>query len=260
MLASVSEIVTCEVTLSGTPGEIIRVGTVELASALSLVVIEDVDSDSLLETSGVVWGTIRLVSAEWVFKEIVVFGSPAETVRVKTAEFASISVCVAHEAVVSCSCGKSVRIGKIVLVFALELVSSEVITPDTSGETAVVRISKLASAPGLVAVENVLSDSLWEKFVVVLETSVLVLAECTHKAVVSVSPGEIVKDGTMELASVPRKVIHESVVSGLCGESVRVGKVVLISAPELVPSEATSPGTTEETVEGEMAELICTPG
>lgn len=46
---------------------------------------------------------------------------------------ASASGWVTHEAVVCGSYEESVRVGKIVLVSALELVTSEISTPDTLG-------------------------------------------------------------------------------------------------------------------------------
>ena len=65
-----------------------------------------------------------------------------------------------HEAVVFCSCGKSVIVGKIVLVSAPELVVGEISTLDTSGETVGVGTAVLTSFPELVVVGGVLSDSL----------------------------------------------------------------------------------------------------
>lgn len=76
VLASVSEIVICEDTLSGTPGETVIVGRPELASVPKSVATEAVDSDTLWETLGVVLGTVRLVSAGWVTNKAVVSGSP----------------------------------------------------------------------------------------------------------------------------------------------------------------------------------------
>lgn len=260
MLVSASELVACEVTTPGTPGETVLAGMAELDSVPGLVAAEGMDSDSLWETLGVVWGKFGLVFAGLVTEGTLVSGSAGETVRVGTAELASVSKWLDHKAVVSGSCEKSVIAGKLVLVSAPELITSVVTTPDTSRETVVVEMAELTSALGLMAVEGVLSDPLWEKFGVVLETGVLVPMEWIHEAVVPVSPGETVKVGTMDLASVLEWVTHESVVSGSLGESVRVGKVILVSAPEMVASEVTSPGTVEETAGGGMAELVFTPG
>ena len=62
-----------------------------------------------------------------------------------------------HEAVVFCSCGKSVIVGKIVLVSAPELVVGEISTLDTSGETVGVGTLKLVCVPGGVIKETVVS-------------------------------------------------------------------------------------------------------
>lgn len=62
-LASDSEIVTCEVTISGISGETVRVGTGELAFAPGLATIEDVLFNSLWGTLEVVLGTVGLVVA-----------------------------------------------------------------------------------------------------------------------------------------------------------------------------------------------------
>lgn len=81
---------------------------------------------------------------------------------------------VIPEAVDSGECGESVGVGKVVLASPPELVTRVVITPDTPGVTLAFGMSELASVAGLVAVEGVLSDSLWEVFSVVPETGVLV--------------------------------------------------------------------------------------
>ena len=54
---------------------------------------------------------------------------------------------MAIEGVVSGSPREKVRIGIVVLVTALELVTREVTTPGTPGETVGVGIAELASAP-----------------------------------------------------------------------------------------------------------------
>lgn len=62
-----------------------------------------------------------------------------------------------NEAVVFCSCGKPVIVGKVVLVFAPEVVVGEMSTLDTSGETVGVGTLKLARVPGWVIKETVVS-------------------------------------------------------------------------------------------------------
>lgn len=151
----------------------------------------------------------------------------------------------------------SVRVGKSVLVSVPELMTSEVTIMGILGETVITGVAELASAPGPVALEDVVSDSLGGKFRVILETDVLVSLEWSHNTVVSGSPGESGKVGTMELASVPT---HEAVVPGLCGESIPVGKDVLFSAPELVTCEIFSPDIPGETAGVGTPELACAPG
>lgn len=90
VLSSVSEIVTCEVTLSGTPGETVRAGRAELVSVPESVATVSVDSDSLGETLGVVLDIVGLVSVGWVTNKTVVCGSPEESVRVGTADLTSV--------------------------------------------------------------------------------------------------------------------------------------------------------------------------
>lgn len=53
-----------------------------------------------------------------------------------------------NEAVVSCSCGKTVVVEKVVLVSAPELVVGEISTLDTSGVTVGVGTLKLVCVPG----------------------------------------------------------------------------------------------------------------
>lgn len=186
--------------------------------------------------------------------------SPVDTVNVGTMELASVDGWVIPEAVDSRSFGESVGVGKAVLASAPELVPKEVTTPDTPGDTLVFGMSELASTPELVAAEGGLSPSLIEAFGVVPTTGVPVCAEWPHGAVVSVSPGEIVKAGKMELASDPGWVIPDAVVFGSCGESVGVGKVVLSSAPELVTREVTVPDTLGVTLVCGMSEVPSAPG
>lgn len=54
------------------------------------------------------------------------------------------------------------------------MVTREVTSPDTPGETVVAGTAELVSVPGLVAVEVVVSDLLWETLEVVLGTVELV--------------------------------------------------------------------------------------
>ena len=54
---------------------------------------------------------------------------------------------VTHKAVVSESCEESVRVRKVALVSAPELVTSEVPTPDTPGETVGDGMEELVWAP-----------------------------------------------------------------------------------------------------------------
>ncbi|VCX10347.1 unnamed protein product [Gulo gulo] len=91
ILASFSALVTCEVTISGTPGETVGVGTTELTSAPWLVATKGVVYDSLWETLGIVLGTVGMVSAGWVINETAVSGPPGEIVRVGAAELTSFS-------------------------------------------------------------------------------------------------------------------------------------------------------------------------
>lgn len=60
------------------------------------------------------------------------------------------------------SCRKSVRVGEVELVSAVELVTSEVTIPDTPGETVVVGTAELTLAPRLVTTESMVSDPFWE--------------------------------------------------------------------------------------------------
>ena len=101
----------------------------------------------------------------------------------------------------------------------MELVTREVTSPDTLGETVVAGTAELVSVPGLVAVEVVVSDSLWETLEVVLGTVGLVSSGwVTSEIVVSGLPGEAIRIGTAELVSV--WVTPEAVVSGFSVELV----------------------------------------
>ena len=101
----------------------------------------------------------------------------------------------------------------------MELVTREVTSPDTPGETVVAGRAELVSVPGLVAVEVVVSDSLWETLEVVLGTVELVSSGwVTSETVVSGLPGEAIRIGTAELVSV--WVTPEAVVSGFSVELV----------------------------------------
>lgn len=136
----------------------------------------------------------------------------------------------------------------------------EVTISGTPGETVVVGLAELASAPGLVAVEGAVSDSLWEKFKVVLDTGVFLSEEWPQEAVVSGSPGETVTIGAAELASLPGWVTLVAAVSGSCGDSVRVETTVLISASGLVTSEVAIARAPGETAVVRTAELTSAPG
>lgn len=149
---------------------------------------------------------------------------------------------------------------RVVPVSAPELLTSEISTPDTPGETVRVGVAEIVCVPELVGIECVVSDSLWEKLGVALGIVGLVSAGwVTNETAVSGSPGETGRVGTAELASFSEWVAHEAVVSSSCSESVSVEKVVLVSASELVTSEVTNPGTPGEMVEAE-GELISAPG
>lgn len=131
VLDSVSELVACEVTISATPGEMGIFGIAELASVSILVATEGVLSESSWET-GVILRTVELDSAGWVTKETFVFDS----------------------------CRDSVRFEKFVLVPVPELVMREVTIASAPSETVIVGMAVLDPAPRLVAVEDVISNSL----------------------------------------------------------------------------------------------------
>lgn len=61
---------------------------------------------------------------------------------------------------VSCSSGERVRAGIVIPVSVPELVTCEVTISGTSDEAVIVGKAELASAPGLVAIEGVVSGSL----------------------------------------------------------------------------------------------------
>ena len=153
-LVSAVELVTGEVIIPDTPGETVVVGT-ELTFAPRLVTTESMVSDSLWET-GIVLGTVGSDSGGWVTKDTVD----------------------------SNSCRNPVEVGLL-------------------GEIVITGVAELASAPGLVGAEDVVSNSLGEKFRVVLESGVLASVEWSHEAVVSCSSGETVKVEKLEMASVP---------------------------------------------------------
>lgn len=64
-----------------------------------------------------------------------------------------------------------------------ELMISEVTIAGMLGEPVITGVAEMASAPGMVAAEDVVSNSLGEKFRVVLETGVLVSVEWSHEVV-----------------------------------------------------------------------------
>ena len=146
-----------------------------------------------------------------------VSGFPWETAIVGTAEL--VSVWVTPEAIVSGLFMESVRVGTTILVSAMELVTSEVTSPGTPSETVVAGTAELVSASGLVLVEGVVFDSLWETMRVVLRTVELVSSgRVTSETVVCGFPGETIRIGTAELVSV--WVTPEAVVSGFSVELV----------------------------------------
>ena len=84
-----------------------------------------------------------------------------------------------------------------------ELVTSDASTPGIPGEI-VVEMAELDSASGLVTVEGMVSNSLWENLEVVLgRVELLSAGWVTNEIFVNGSPVETVKVGTTELASVP---------------------------------------------------------
>ena len=136
------------------------------------------------------------------------------------------------------------------------MVTREVTIPDTPGETVVAGTAELVSVPGLVAVEVVVSDSLWETLEVVLGTVGLVSSGwVTSETVVSGFPGETVIVRIAEFVFVPVWVTAKAVASGSCVESVIVLKVVLISALEVVIREVITSGILGEIAVVGMAEL-----
>ena len=176
--------------------------------------VDGVVSDSLWETLEVVLGTVGLVSSGWVTSETVVSGFPAETVIVGIAEL--VSVWVTPEAIVSGLSMESVTVGKTILVSAMELVTSEVTNPGTPSEAVVAGTAELVSVPGLVALDSVVSDSLWETLEVVLGTVRLVSSGwVTSEIVVSGFPAETVIVGIAELVSFPEWATSEAVVFSL---------------------------------------------
>ena len=149
----------------------------------------------------------------------------------------------------------------MVLISSPEPVTREVTNLVTLGETVVAGIAELDSVPGLVAVENVVSVSVWETLGAVLGKVGLVSSGWVATEIVVFGfSGETVIVGTAGLVSVPEWMIPEAVVSGLCVESVRVGKVVLASATELVISEVIISGIPGEVVIAGTAELPPVPG
>ena len=83
----------------------------------------------------------------------------------------------------------------------------------------IVGTAELVSASGLVFVEGVVFDSLWETLRVVLGTVGLVSSGwVTSETVVSGLPGEAIRIGTAELVSI--WVSPEAVVSGFSVELV----------------------------------------
>lgn len=95
------------------------------------------------------------------------------------------------------------RTGRLVLVSSLELVACEVTTLGTAGEAVLAGTVEPDSAPALVDVETVRSDSLWGTLRVVWETVGLVSEGwVTTEGVVSGSPEDTLRVGTADLACV----------------------------------------------------------
>lgn len=130
---SATELVAPEVTTAGTTGWEGPAGMVELVSTSGLVAIDGALSDSLWETGGAVLENVGRVLAVWETEGTLVSDSPVETLRDGRAEVASVSERELCVALVSGSCRESVRVAKVVLVSAPELVTNEVTTPDTPG-------------------------------------------------------------------------------------------------------------------------------
>lgn len=132
------------------------------------------------------------------------------------------------------------------------LVARDGTTPGTTVSTVLPGGVEIASAPGPVAIEGALSDSLLETLEVLSEENALLSEDwVTKETLASRSSGETVRVGTAELAST---------LSSSCGKSVRVGRVGLVSAPELVSSELTAPETSAEPVTLGTAEAVCAAG
>lgn len=104
----------------------------------------------------------------------VVAGSPEKIVRVGTVGLACASEKVTAEMGISVWTGEGGRAEVAILVL---LVTSEVAKTVLSGEIIVVGTDKLPFAPGLVATEEVKSESLWGIAGAVLETDVQVSVE-----------------------------------------------------------------------------------
>lgn len=165
--------------------------------------IEGAVSNSPWETLGVVLEILRLVSSGWMTSETVVSGFPGGLVMVGIAELASVSVRVTSEAAVSDLYIEPVTVEKVVLVCATELATCEVTIPDTAGETVVAGTAELNSSPGLVATENVVSDSLWETLEIFLGTVGLVSSGwVTKETAASDFSKKTVIVGTVELTFV----------------------------------------------------------
>lgn len=233
-LASVPELVTGEVAMVSTSSGTVPVGRAELAPAPGLVAVEDMLSDSLWEALKVVWETIRPVSGGRVTADTAASGSREDTVRVGTADPASVSSRVAREAVVSTGTWELVEVAAVVPVVPIPApVGCEVTTPAPTGWTVLPGRVELASAPLPVATEGALSDSLWATLAGPWGNNVLGSAGW---------------------------VTRETAASDSCRDSVRVEKAVLASVPGLVMREVAPGGTPRGTVTAGMAELASAPG
>ncbi|KFO23003.1 hypothetical protein H920_15653 [Fukomys damarensis] len=123
---------------------------------------------------GVVLGIVRLVLARRGTDEAVVSGPPVETDRVGAAELEIAPGWVTPEDVIVDPEEERARVGVLVLATAVDLVTNEVIIPETSELlTSDVTIS---DTPGLVSTESVVSDSECGNLEVVLATGILVSA------------------------------------------------------------------------------------
>lgn len=150
MVGSAPEPVACELTTPGTTVSAVLPGSVETASARGPVAIEGELCDSLLDTLEVLLEERGLGSEDWVTKETLASRSSGETLRVGTAELASV---------VSSTRGKSVGVGTVGPVSAPEPVTRELTAPETAGEPVIVGAAEVVCAAGWVTQEAVVACS-----------------------------------------------------------------------------------------------------